>query len=526
MRPSTSLTTSHLTFRWPDGDLVLDDLTIGVGPGRHGLVGRNGTGKSTLLRLLAGELSPTSGSINVDGTLGYLPQDPAADPEATVADVLGVSPVLAAIARIEAGSVDPLDFDVVGDDWDVSERVEAALARVGLSAVGLERPVGSLSGGELVLLSLTALLLQRPKVLLLDEPTNNLDHQARRRLYDLVTGFGGTLLVVSHDRALLDLMDDIGDLREGGIRWYGGGFSAYEEAVAIEQEAAERAVAAANADVRKERRQLIASQQILARRERYGRKMYATKREPKIVMGARKRAAQESAGKLRGLHEERLAEARSALAEAEERVRDDREIRVDLPQTRVPPKRQVLSAIGLAAAHGEAMLDLDLRGPERVALTGRNGIGKTSLLRAITGSEEPSGGTVEVFVPWRYLPQNLRLLEPELTVVENVRRFAPDADPTTIRGQLARFLFRGRAADQPASTLSGGERWRATLACLLLAEPAPQLLILDEPTNNLDLASIAHLVEALESYEGALLVVSHDERFLDDLGLDRRLDLG
>jgi len=520
-----SLSTSDLTFTWPDGTPALEGLDLAAGPGRHGLVGANGTGKSTLLRLLAGELTPTSGSVAVDGSVAYLPQDPGADPELQVDAVLGIADIRRALNAIESGITDGGLFDIVGSDWDVEERAQVELSRLGLGHLGLDRPVATLSGGELVLLSLVARLLTRPSVLLLDEPTNNLDVSARERLHEVVRTWPGTLLVVSHDRRLLELVDDIAELRDGTVSWYGGGYTAYEEAVAAEQEAARRAVQAAEGDVRSQRRDLADSQTVVARRKRYGQKMNEQKREPKIIMGMRKRSAQESAGKLRGMHEARLDEARERLDEAEARVREDREIRVDLPATIVPAGRRVLTVEGLRLAYGDAVVDLDLRGPERVGLVGRNGIGKTTLLRTVIGELEPADGTVELLVPARYLPQRLDVLDAGLTIAQNVALVAPDATETDRRAQLARFLFRGRRADQLAGTLSGGERLRATLACLLLAEPAPQLLMLDEPTNNLDLPSIRHLVEALAGYRGALLVVSHDEAFLDDLALDRRLSL-
>ncbi|PWJ03251.1 ABC transporter [Streptomyces sp. NWU49] len=539
---STSITCTSLSFTWPDGTPVIEGLDVSFGPGRTGLIGVNGAGKSTLLKLIAGELTPTGGAVRVAGEVGYLPQNVTLDTALRVDEALGIAARRAALHAIEAGDVAEDHFETVGDDWDVEERALATLGELGLGHIGLDRTVGEVSGGESVLLRLAALLLRRPDVLLLDEPTNNLDLYARRRLYTAVANWPGVMVVVSHDRELLELVDQIADLRrvstaargtsvEGGggrrvgeVVWYGGNFSAYEEALAVEQEAAERMVRVAEADFRKQKRELADAQVKLARRKRYGQRMWDQKREPKIVMGARKRAAQESAGKHRLLHEERLAGARERLDEAVEAVRDDDEIRVDLPYTAVPPGRTVLTLLDLELAYGARVNGgFDLRGPERVALVGRNGAGKTTLLRTIAGELEPVSGEATAHVPLRFLPQRLDVLDDGLTVAENVARFAPDATDNRIRARLARFLFRGARADRKAATLSGGERFRAALAALLLAEPAPQLLMLDEPTNNLDMASARQLTTALESYEGALIVASHDLPFLESIGITRWL---
>ncbi|MFF8787502.1 ABC-F family ATP-binding cassette domain-containing protein [Streptomyces sp. NPDC015125] len=521
---SAAIVCTGLGFSWPDGSPVLENLPLAVGPGRTGLIGSNGAGKSTLLKLIAGELPPTAGSIKVAGEVGYLPQHAPLDTHLRVDEALGIAAARAALHAIEGGDPSEEHFTAIGDDWDVEERARATLDQLGLPGLDLDRTIGEVSGGEGVLLRLAALLLRRPDVLLLDEPTNNLDRPARQRLYDAVTGWSGVLVVVSHDRELLELVDRIADLRDGEIHWYGGNFSAYEHALAVEQEAAERTVRAAEADVQRQKRELADAQVKLARRVRYGNKMNANKREPKIVMNERKREAQVSAGKHRILHTERLKEARERLDEAAEAVRDDDEIRIDLPHTAVPPGRTVLTLHALRTRFG-AHAELEVRGPERIALTGRNGSGKTTLLRTLAGEIPPQEGAARTHVPYRFLPQRLDVLDPALTVAENVARFAPDATNNRIRARLARFLFKGARADQQAGTLSGGERFRASLAALMLAEPAPQLLMLDEPTNNLDLASVRRLVTALESYEGALLVVSHDPAFLRDIGITRRLAL-
>ncbi|MGW2647901.1 ABC-F family ATP-binding cassette domain-containing protein [Streptomyces sp. NPDC001393] len=521
---SPSLTCTSLSFTWADGTTVFDGLDIAFGPGRTGLVGVNGSGKTTLLKLLAGELTPADGTVKVSGEVGHLPQNVTLDTALRVDEALGIAERRAALHAIEAGDAAEEHFETLGDDWDVEERALVTLGELGLGHIGLDRTVGEVSGGESVLLRLAALLLRRPDVLLLDEPTNNLDLYARRRLYQAVSAWPGVLVVVSHDRELLDLVDQIADLRSGEVTWFGGNFSAYEEALAVEQEAAERMLRVAEADVRRQQRELADARVKLARRKRYGQKMWDSKREPKIVMGARKRAAQESAGKHRIMHEERLAEARERLDEAVEAVRDDDAIRIDLPFTAVPPGRQVLTLENLETAyHARVEGILDLRGPERIALVGRNGAGKTTLLRTVAGELAPVAGEALAHVPLRFLPQRLDVLDGALTVAENVARFAPGATNNRIRARLARFLFRGARADQKAATLSGGERFRAALAALMLAEPAPQLLLLDEPTNNLDMASVRQLTSALESYEGALLVASHDLPFLESIGITRWL---
>ena len=522
MSQTPSLTCTSLSFSWPDGTSVFDDLQIAFNGGRTGLVGVNGSGKSTLLKLIAGELVPSAGAVRVTGDVGLLPQNVTLDTSLRVDEALGIAATRRALHAVEAGDVSEEHFTAIGDDWDVEERAEATLGELGLGHIGLDRTIGEVSGGESVLLRLAALLLRRPDVLLLDEPTNNLDLYARRRLYAAVEAWSGVMVVVSHDRELLDRVDQIADLRSGEVTWFGGNFSAYEQALAVEQEAAERTVRAAEADFRKQKRELVDAQVKLARRKKYGQKMWDQKREPKIVMGARKRAAQESAGKHRIMHEERLADARERLDEAVEAVRDDDEIRIDLPYTAVPLGRSVLTLRDLELTYGARVKGtFELRGPERIGLVGRNGAGKTTLLRTIAGELEPLSGEATAHVPMRLLPQRLDVLDDTLTVAQNVARFAPGATNNRIRARLARFLFRGARADQPAGTLSGGERFRAALAALMLAEPAPQLLILDEPTNNLDMASVRQLTTALESYEGALIVAGHDIPFLESIGITR-----
>ncbi|MFG2171984.1 ABC-F family ATP-binding cassette domain-containing protein [Streptomyces niveus] len=526
MSTSPQLTCSALSFAWPDGSVVFEDFQLAVGPGRTGLVGVNGSGKSTLLKLLAGALTPTGGKTNAVGEIGYLPQDAVLDTGLRVDQALGIAAARAALLAVEAGDTRAEHFAAIGDDWDVEERARATLDQLGLGHIGLDRTIGEVSGGECVLLRLAALLLARPSVLLLDEPTNNLDLHARGRLYEAVDAWSGVLVVVSHDRQLLDLVDRIADLRDGEVTWYGGNFSAYEEALAVEQEASIRMVRVAEGDVQRQKRELADAQVKLARRKRYGQKMWDTKREPKAIMQERKRQAQVSAGKHRIMHTAKLAEARIRLDEAVEAVRDDDEIRIELPATQVHSGIGVLRLRELELRYGaRAAGEFAIHGPERIALVGRNGAGKTTLLRTVAGELAPVSGEAEALVPTRFLPQRLDVLDDALGVAANVKRFAPAATDNEIRARLARFLFRGARANQPVGTLSGGERFRASLAALLLAEPAPRLLMLDEPTNNLDLASVRALTGALGAYRGALVVASHDVPFLESIGITRWLAL-
>jgi ATPase subunit of ABC transporter with duplicated ATPase domains len=549
---TAAIVCSDLSFSWPDGASVLSGLTVSFGPGRTGLIGVNGSGKSTLLKLIAGELRPGSGTVKTHGEVGYLPQAITLGAHQSVSGLLGITAARDALHAIEAGETGEDVFAAIGDDWDVEERARAWLDRLGLENLTLDDRVEQLSGGETILVALAALFLRRPDILLLDEPTNNLDLDARKRLYDAVASWTGVMVIVSHDRELLALMDQIADLSGGEIRVYGGNLDAYEELLAAEQAAAERAVSSAAADVRREQHDLVEAQVKQARRDRMGRKVAASGGLPRIVAYARKRAAQETAGRSRGLHAGRLEAARGRLEEAEQAVRDDAEIRVNLPGTAVPAGRTVLTVAGLdgtrwhpaspasptpstpstpstpltpEASPVAALAELTVRGPERIALTGPNGAGKTTLLRAIAGLATRPGVTVRLGAVTGYLPQRLDILDDSLSVVDNVRATAPAASVNEVRASLARFLFRGDRADRPASTLSGGERFRAVLAALLLAQPAPQMLLLDEPTNNLDMASVRQLSQALEGYRGALLVASHDAPFLRSAGITRWLRL-
>jgi ATPase subunit of ABC transporter with duplicated ATPase domains len=503
-----SVVLHDVSFRWPDGAVALERISGTFGRGRTGLTGANGAGKSTLLNLVAGHLALTSGAISASGTVDYLPQRIAAHPDAVVGDLLGVATVLRALRAIEAGSSDPDHYDAVGPDWDVEERAAALLATVGLS-IGLDRPVATLSGGEAMLVAITGIRLRGADIALLDEPTNNLDAGTRERLYEVVRGWRGALIVVSHDLTLLDLMDDTAELRTGSLTTFGGPYSEYRSYVDTQQQAARQALRTAKQTLRREQRERIEAEERIAHSERQGRKDRLNRTFVPAAINARRNSAEKSAGARRGMLDAKVEAAREAVAQAEFAIRDDDRIRVDLPDPKVPAGRRLAEIVG---RDGRGHV---IQGPERVALTGSNGAGKTMLIEALLPRL-----TVHV----GYLPQRI-VLDDDATVLDLVGGLAPTVPAGELRNRLARLLIRGAMVERRVGTLSGGERFRVALARVLLADPTPQLLILDEPTNDLDIDSVEQLVDALTAYRGGLLVVSHDRAFLDRLGIDVELRL-
>ncbi|GGO67565.1 ABC transporter [Microbacterium nanhaiense] len=550
-----ALTFDHVTFSWPDGSLALDDVTAAFGERRTGLVGRNGSGKSTLLKLAAGVLRPTGGRILANGEpvriraghgaplvaddrIAYLPQTLTLDTTARVADLLGAGRALDAVRAIEAGDVSPERFDEVGDDWDIEARAQAALAEAGLAPEMLDRRVGELSGGEAMLVALAGVRLAGSAITLLDEPTNNLDRDARERVYEMVRSWRGTLVVVSHDLALLELMDDTAELYEHTFTTFGGPYSAWRASLEAAQATAAQQVADAKKELAKEKRQRIELETKIARRNRAGKKKAETL--PPIVANAYARRAEESAGRLRVEAREKEGSAIAALDAADRLVRDDASVVFELPDPAVAAGRRILTL-------GDGERQWIVQGPERVALVGPNGAGKTTLLRrildagdgappdhsALAAADDAEQRATEAIALASelhtdrvgYLAQRLDGLDEAASAFETVRAAAPHLPDAELRNRLARFLIRGDAANRPVGSLSGGERFRVAIARLLLADPPPQLLVLDEPTNNLDIDTARHLREALAAYRGAVLVVSHDQAFLDDLEPDLTLEL-
>jgi ATPase subunit of ABC transporter with duplicated ATPase domains len=531
-RPSSPvlLSAEDLGYTLPDGRALLRGLTLGFGRERTGLVGANGAGKSTLLRLLVGELRPTAGHVARRGRVGRLPQHPtiARAPDATVADVLGVAPALAALDRVLAGDGRPDDVDLVGGRWELRREVAAALDRFGLAHLDASRPAATLSGGEATRLAFAALVLDRPDVLALDEPTNDLDAASRDALYAFVETWAEGLIVVTHDRALLSRVDRVVELSSLGARVYGGGWALYDAARTAERDAAERGLDDARRSLRGAERVARETRERQRRRLGRGRRDAAEGGMPKILLGMRRESSEHTTARLDASGERAVAAARERVERARERVETREPLALGLPPSGLRADKVVVDARDVRAGPLDGV-SLAVVGPERVAVVGPNGSGKTTLLRVLAGALPPAAGAVRLGVDpsaVAYVDQHAGARLPaDVTALGAMRAACPRLDERALRHALARHLFRGDAALTPVRALSGGERVRLALACALHAERPPQLLLVDEPTNHLDLDALGAVERLLAAYDGALVVVSHDETFLDAVGVARRVTL-
>ncbi|RIJ68213.1 ABC transporter ATP-binding protein [Brevundimonas sp. LPMIX5] len=522
------MTLNGVAARTPDGRGLFDNLTLAFGRERTAVVGRNGVGKTTLLRLIAGLAEPAEGAITRVGSIGWLVQAPTPADSETIADTLGVREPLAILHRVLAGD-GSLD-DMAEADWTLEKRMQTALAEVGLADLTLDHRTADLSGGEQTRLRLAGLKLAAPDLLVLDEPTNHLDAEARAMIADVVADWPGGVVLVSHDRALLRRVDRIVELSSLGARVHGGGWDLYVERRDAERAAAERDLEQAERAVGRVQRETQAAQERQARRDRAGKAARANSSDPKILLDAQAQRAEESGARGQRLAERKRQTVEADLTQARERVEQVRQLALAIPATGLPAGRLVLNLNETVVTVEDdrrllGPISLRLTGPERLAVVGPNGAGKTTLLKLIAGLIQPSAGAIELPVRAALLDQQAAMLRPGETLVEGWLRLNPQGTPNAARAALARFLFRNVQADRRVGELSGGERLRAALACVMTGAQPPQLLVLDEPTNHLDIESVEAVEAALSAYDGALVVVSHDADFIHNLRVDRTIVL-
>lgn len=573
---SRHITLDHISYAHPSRPPLFTDLSAVFSAPLTGLIGDNGAGKTTLFRLILGDINAGQGIISTPPHIAYLPQDLGLSGHQHLADIFRITKILQALDALESGEYSPSLYDTIGDAWDIEERTLVALAEHGFGPALtttdtqarrnlLVRPLSTFSGGQTVTAALTALLCSDPEFILLDEPTNNLDSAAKAQLFTTLEALPCPALIISHDRDLLERMHMIAELhadRQGlaHLRLFEGNYSTYRQALDTEQQAAQRRVTEAKNRVRSAHREWVQAQEIISKNMAQVWK----DDQPDTILALAKDASRQAAVKLRVLRIGKQEQAQEAYQKAQEQVRAQEKIYAELSQQPLPAGRKVLelsrdtthqvsretftaqqptkvdslhfsptetdseSQQGTPAERPEHLI---LSGPEHLRITGANGSGKTTLLEAIAHAKDPEYHSpvqpayrVDYCLEGAYIPQRITL-DPQLTLLQSVQRANPGVSEQHLRDQLARLLFRRESVHHKTGELSGGERFRAAVAQVLLADPMPQLLMLDEPTNNLDISSVDWLVQALDAYTGALIVVSHDEDFCRRIRIDRTLTL-
>lgn len=524
---SSLLTLQDISCVTTDGRTLFSGIDFSITEGRIGLVGRNGIGKSTLLKIMSGALQPASGTVSRTGRIGVLAQNIGSDGQQTVADLFEADAAFDMLARIDAGEGTDADFEQA--DWLLPQRFDEALQMFGLS-LSPQTLLSTLSGGQQTRAALTALMFQQPDLILLDEPTNNLDRDGRQAVADMLAKWQGAAVIVSHDRELLRSMDVIAELSQGALTLYGGNWDFYHERKQREREGAARDLELAQRDVKQVRLKAQEAAERQAKSDARGQKSRADAGMSKLLLDARADKAQKTGGRGELLAERNAERAQNQLREAEAKVERNKPLRFNIEAAVSPSGRVMLemhNVFGGPVPERPVIRDFSLKivGPERIVIRGANGTGKTSLLRLITGDLQPGSGEIRRHVPIAMFDQQISLINREETLYENFRRLNKGSSDNDAHAALARFSFRGDSASRLAGSLSGGELLRAALACVLAGTLKPELLILDEPTNHLDLDSIQALETALNDYEGGLLLVSHDRAFLEAIGVERVIDL-
>ena len=528
-----SIIIKDLSYTHTDKEVLFSNLNLIINSGeKTALTGNNGCGKSTLMRILAGEAAPSAGSVHCSGHLYYVPQHFGQYDGRTVAQVLGIDRKLTALHAILNGDTAEEHFARLDNDWNIEERTQAVLHAWHLNGISLLRPLEGLSGGEKTRLFLAGMELKEPDTLLLDEPTNHLDTAGRKRLYNFVHRTSATVLVISHDRTLLNLLPAICELSRNGLACYGGNYDFYKEQKEVHRNALQQQLEEKEKALRLARKTAREMEERKARQNTRGEKASIKKGIPRILLGGLKNHAENSSSKLSNVHAEKTDKIQQEITNLKGSLPQTNKLKTDFNASALHTGKILVTAQNINFHYPDSNTNLwtvplsfQLRSGNRFCIKGDNGSGKTTLLKLITGELTPTGGTIErADFTYIYLDQEYSLIQNEYTVSEQAEAFnlrhLPEHETKTI---LNRYLFPQDVWNKPCSKLSGGEKMRLAFCCLMIADNTPDLFILDEPTNNLDIESIEIITATIRNYQGTVLAVSHDRDFLKETGIEQEI---
>ncbi len=527
------VTINNISWITPSGTKIFDNLTACFNSEITALVGNNGLGKSTIARIICGELFPASGTVLVEGKVKYLPQNQDIFINRPVYSVLGVEKKYLAYKNIICGLGEENSYRDLDDDWLINSCIDNSLKQAGIEYIEPERNFDSLSGGEKIRTIIASLYIEDYDFIILDEPTNHLDQEGRKLIFDFVKNYGKGIILISHDRQLLNLADRIIELSNLGLTSYGGNYDFYCVQKEIENEAVKNEIKNVSADLKKN---IIGKKATVAKQEkriRAAEKNAPQKNIAPMELHKKRGAGENTLRKLNDIHDKQIELSRDKLNEAKSKLRDDKKIIVDLDTSSLLKNRTLIRGEEINYAYNEKTnlwkcnLNFTMRGGNRIAVKGRNGSGKSTLLKMINRQLFPTTGNLYIGADKiGFLDQHISVLNNDLTVLDKLKLASAGEVPEyELRIRLGRFLFYKDEVFKTAGILSGGERLRAGLALMLAVNNSPELILLDEPTNNLDLSAINELVSALNDYKGGIIAVSHDDCFIDDIGVTEEINL-